>query len=293
MAGDWIKVETVTPDKPEVFQIAEALNIDPDAVTGKLIRIWIWADQQTTDGNARGVTKLLLDRIAGVSGFADAMQKVGWLTNADGGLTFVNFTRHNGQTAKKRALTNKRVARYRNATCNADSVTKAFPEKRVEKSNNPTAGSPASNTARQSKRKATEYPPEFETAWAAYPKRAGDNPKRRAFRAWSARAKEGHTADEMLAGVNRYAEFCRATGKVGTETVKQAATFLGPDLAFLEDWATPAQPRPGNGGHPRSDDEWVATGERLGIYPRRGETMHDLKVRVRAALDGTRQGVSA
>ncbi|MFW5453530.1 hypothetical protein [Thioalkalivibrio sulfidiphilus] len=156
-----------------------------------------------------------------------------------------------------------------------------------------TAGSPASNTARPSKRKATEYPPEFETAWAAYPKRAGDNPKRRAFRAWSARAKEGHTADEMLAGVNRYAEFCRATGKVGTETVKQAATFFGPDLAFLEDWAAPAEPRAGNGGHPRSDDEWVAAGERLGIFPRRGETMHDLKVRVRAALDGTRQGVSA
>jgi DNA replication protein DnaT len=51
MAGEWIKIQTVTPDKPEVFVIADRLGIDPDAVVGKLVRLWIWADQQTTDGN--------------------------------------------------------------------------------------------------------------------------------------------------------------------------------------------------------------------------------------------------
>lgn len=51
MASSWIKVEVITPDKPEIFQIAELLNIDPDAVLGKLVRIWAWADQQTIDGN--------------------------------------------------------------------------------------------------------------------------------------------------------------------------------------------------------------------------------------------------
>lgn len=50
MASSWIKVEVITPDKPEIFQIAEILNIDPDAVLGKLVRIWAWADQQTIDG---------------------------------------------------------------------------------------------------------------------------------------------------------------------------------------------------------------------------------------------------
>ncbi len=40
MAGDWIKVQHVTPDKPEVWQIADRLDIDPDAVVGKLIRVW-------------------------------------------------------------------------------------------------------------------------------------------------------------------------------------------------------------------------------------------------------------
>ena len=50
---------------------------------------------------------------------------------------------------------------------------------------------------------------------------------------------EGHTEEELLAGVRRYAVFVRATGKEGTEYVKQAATFFGPNKAFLERWTLP------------------------------------------------------
>jgi hypothetical protein len=113
MAGDWIKIEHWTPDKPEVFRIAELLGIDPDAVTGKLLRIWIWADQQTIDGNATSVTKTLLDRLCSVTGFADALIQAGWLLQDDQGLRFVNFDRHNGETAKLRALNAKRQAKYK------------------------------------------------------------------------------------------------------------------------------------------------------------------------------------
>ncbi|WP_372897584.1 hypothetical protein [Stieleria sp.] len=133
MAGDWIKIENTTPDKPEVFRMAERLEIDPDAVTGKLVRIWIWADQQTVDGNAGCVTRLLLDRLAGVSGFADAMSDCGWLQEENGELLLPNFERHNGKTAKTRALTRKRVESHRK-NCNADTVTPALPEKSIEKS---------------------------------------------------------------------------------------------------------------------------------------------------------------
>ena len=55
MASNWIKVEVITPDKPEIFKLAEILNIDPDAALGKAIRFWVWADQQTIDGNADSV----------------------------------------------------------------------------------------------------------------------------------------------------------------------------------------------------------------------------------------------
>jgi hypothetical protein len=39
MAGNWIKFDTSTSDKPEVWAIAESLGIDPDAVVGKLLRV--------------------------------------------------------------------------------------------------------------------------------------------------------------------------------------------------------------------------------------------------------------
>lgn len=139
MAGDWIKLESVTPDKPEVHRIAELLGIDPDAVLGKLCRVWIWADQQTTNGNALSVTRALLDRITLRDGFATALlhPDVKWLVQDDSGaIHFPNFDRHNGATAKARALGNKRQKKCRNASrdCHADNVTVALPEKRrVEK----------------------------------------------------------------------------------------------------------------------------------------------------------------
>lgn len=122
MAGDWLKFEKATPDKPEVFAIAARLGIDPDAVVGKLIRVWSWFDTHTVDGNAVGVTPELLDRIAGVAGFVTAMRESGWVVVTEDGVSLPNFDRHNGETAKKRALTAKRVARHR-SKCNVEGNT--------------------------------------------------------------------------------------------------------------------------------------------------------------------------
>lgn len=157
MAGDWIEVQTCTPDKPEVHQLAEILEIEPDAIVGKLIRIWAWADMHTVDGNASSVTRSLLDRITNVSGFADALSKVGWLKSMTTGVHFTNFDRHNGETAKTRALTGKRVAKSRSKAesvteekrdCNGNSVTNSLPEKRREESLD---GEPSSVSKRFSK----------------------------------------------------------------------------------------------------------------------------------------------
>ena len=126
MAGDWIKVECTTPDKPEVHAMAAALGIPPEQVLGGLLRVWIWADQQSVNGNALSVTETVLDRVACVTGLAKAMRESGWLKGQDGRLSLPNFDAHNGKTAKSRALTNSRVKRLRNG----DGVTDALPEKR-------------------------------------------------------------------------------------------------------------------------------------------------------------------
>ncbi|HBQ5642591.1 TPA: DNA-binding protein [Klebsiella variicola] len=92
-----------------------------------------------------------------------------------------------------------------------------------------------------------DYSPDFETAWQAYPKRAGGNSKSGAFKAWKARLKDGVKPEDMLAGVKRYAAYARATGSIGTQFVKQAATFFGPDRHFEESWQVPSAP---GGGRP-------------------------------------------
>lgn len=141
MAGDWLKMEISTPDKPEVLAITAQLGWDdPDTTVGKLFRVWRWFDQQTVEGNAAGVTAALLDRIVCVSGFAQAMANVGWLVITADGISLPNFDRHNGETAKQRAQTAKRVAKHKtngkgNGASVSDSVTAALPreDKREDK----------------------------------------------------------------------------------------------------------------------------------------------------------------
>ena len=122
MAGDWMKIELELPDKPEVHSIASALNLDPDAVVGKLIRVWQWFDKHTVDGNARGVTYSLLDRITSVTGFGETMISVGWLEQNDTVLSMPKFDRHTSASAKQRALTAKRVSKIRNANVTPEAL---------------------------------------------------------------------------------------------------------------------------------------------------------------------------
>lgn len=83
-------------------------------------------------------------------------------------------------------------------------------------------------------------PPEwFATFRQTYPPRAGSQRWRDAQRAANSRIAEGHTPEELLGGARRYAAYCLATGKLRSEYVQQAATFLGPGKGFLESWIPP------------------------------------------------------
>jgi hypothetical protein len=144
MAGDWLKIEAATPEKREVMAITLQLGWDdPDLAVGKLFKMWRWFDQQTLEGNADSVTPALLDRIIGVTGFCAAVESVGWLVVNDDGISLPNFNRHNGETAKKRALGAKRTAKSKgkgigNAKGNAISVTPASPREEKRREENKT-----------------------------------------------------------------------------------------------------------------------------------------------------------
>lgn len=131
MAGDWIKLEHTTPDKPEIDQLATALGIDQDCAFGKCVRLWIWADQQSVNGDGLSVTNAFVDRLVFCNGFAKALCKVGWLSGRDGRLSIPNFCQHNGETAKTRALSARRNAAKRKR--DARSVTSASPREERER----------------------------------------------------------------------------------------------------------------------------------------------------------------
>lgn len=143
MSGDWIKMEVGLPEKPEVWQIAGIVGCDADSVVGKLVKVWRWFDTHTENGNAHGVTYSIVDHVSGVTGFGEAMALCGWLVQNGTILSLPNFERHNGKTAKNRALTAKRVADHKqksNAEGNGASVTTALPreeKRREDKSNTP------------------------------------------------------------------------------------------------------------------------------------------------------------
>ena len=130
MAIEWIKIRVNICEEEEVVHIASALSLDRFSVVGRLFKIWSWADQHSISGNAMRVTCAFLDELVNCPGFAIAMRNAGWLEGRDSALSFPHFDRHNGQTAKKRALTCNRVTKYRNAECNSDGVTEALPEKK-------------------------------------------------------------------------------------------------------------------------------------------------------------------
>ncbi|MCY1295842.1 hypothetical protein D9M70_452020 [compost metagenome] len=113
MAGDWIKMRTALADDPAVICMADRLGMDEFSVVGRLHHLWSWADKQSRDGHASGVTGKWIDRYVQCDGFAQCLVSVGWLVLGENGIEFPNFDRHNGETAKARGLATNRQQKKR------------------------------------------------------------------------------------------------------------------------------------------------------------------------------------
>lgn len=131
----------------------------------------------------------------------------------------------------------ERQKRYRNALRNV-TVTPTDTDTDTEQNRTETTSDASASR---------DYPPEFDDAWAIYPPREGDNPKKKAYQCWRARLKGGHTADDIRQGVERYREYCQAKGQLNTEFVMQAKRFFGPDEPFLKPWTVQLGKPPRNG----------------------------------------------
>lgn len=141
MAGDWIKIDHGLHEKPEVHYLSATLGIDPFMVVGMLVKVWEWFDRNSENGYVANVTFASLDRIVARNGFAEAMNFAGWLDQQERGLSLPKFDRHNGKSAKNRALSRDRMAkkRYADVTQKFEKVTPREEKRREkEKSSRPT-----------------------------------------------------------------------------------------------------------------------------------------------------------
>ena len=112
--SEWIKVEHHLHEKVEVAAIAEHTGMDIDTVVGKLIKVWAWASRNCYADGVTDVTALRVIReISRCESFDEALIKTSWIIVKGDKIEFVNFDRHNSQTAKDRALAGARMAKKR------------------------------------------------------------------------------------------------------------------------------------------------------------------------------------
>lgn len=72
MAGDWLPIRYTITDCPKVVRIAQLTNLDHDTVVGKLVRMWRWFGEHTTDGRTTVGAKHIDERVVFCTGFVGA-----------------------------------------------------------------------------------------------------------------------------------------------------------------------------------------------------------------------------
>ena len=78
------------------------------------------------------------------------------------------------------------------------------------------------------------YPEWFEVFWKRRTRRVGNDPKRKGYRAISARRKAGAEYSDLKAGQAGYHLFCKSTNKLFTEMVMQFSTLFGPNEPYKD-----------------------------------------------------------
>jgi len=212
MAGDWIKIEHATPDKPEIFELARLAEMEPDKVLGVLIRVWIWADQNTDTGRLGPGADAAINRVAGVPNFSENMAKAGWLRRLKRGFSLPHFHRHNGNSAKTRALTKDRAVTHRNRKRNAPIVTASLPEKRREEKSKKTKNNPSTPHGG------------FDVFWASWPRHPRKAGKAKCQAIWK-REKLNTHAEQILEALEAY--------KVSDQWTKDGGQFIPAPQTWL------------------------------------------------------------
>lgn len=268
----WVRIDRGIGDDPKIYQLAETLKLDQDAVIGKLIRVFSQMAEHAQDGDLSNVPDSALEdwarwytkrgRFAAAFRELFAPQGVVIAWDKHNGASILKAERDAERKAAQRAewAAQKDKKGARQSTPNtADKETNGAETARAGRA--PVHGLSRVDVTRRNVTKSLlldigasgdapaevdDSPAGFVACWKSYPKRPNDS-RKKALKAWQARIRAKVPDAVLLAGVERYAAFCDRTGKTGTQYAMQAATFFGPDEHYLADWTDGQPADPGAG----------------------------------------------
>lgn len=155
---NWIKINTTLPRNPKILLLGQHLGISRYEALGLAVEWLAWLDGITANGET-GLSADLMDRLfyteflsqknvtsvtdicdtchTNVTKLSHALSQIGWLQVDENGIIHVlDFEKHNGETAKKRAEAAERQRKSRSAKLsqkNVTNVTKKCDQIREEK----------------------------------------------------------------------------------------------------------------------------------------------------------------
>lgn len=292
-------VTIVTHERDMGVPVTLPDRIVPIVTMGCLLKLWSYADTHIRSDDTLDLGLADIDELVCLPGFASALPE-DWLVEIDDGhVELPGYQEHNGVEAKKRDLNAKRQERKRlrqqrdasvtSVTQQRDaSVMGALPDQtrpdqtktrpihteRVRARDEPPGRDrkvpePDAPPARNGKDpRAGPFDPTadsaaFQRVKAAYPKFAGRQDWIQAEHYCHNRLDDGETWDTLLAAAERYAAYCSAVGREGTNFVLSPGKFFSAaDEPWKQPWEippeTPARGRARANGGPMTHAQVMA-----------------------------------
>lgn len=249
----WIKLEVTTPEKPEVIAIAERTRKDPRLILGHLVALWCWGDVHSVAGEPLPISSRWLDRYT-VKGMSDALRTVGWLTGEDGALVFANFSRHNGDSAKKRAVDQRKKQRKRGGQAPPQAGDKCPPDGGTKRGHEGGPEEEEEIEERVHSGARAQHARDAETIVGAYPRRED---VAEALKEVLRQLEDGGDAEAMLAGTRSIAAVIRSLPSGALNTYVPGAFRFFQRQRWRDDPETFRRQanKSGCGGQKMTDDE--------------------------------------
>lgn len=217
----------------------KSIGCSQNEAIGILVFLWLWGiDNAGMDGlivsaDRSDIADVLKPGLApglDAEAVVESLIQNCWIDELDGELYFHDWSEwrsyYNKYIGEKKKHA-ERMRRYRNKNTDSDGSG----------SNDSDVTSDVTNTETQdpenqsvAEKKTPKYEKDFETFWAAYPRKAD---KGQCYKKYKARIKDGYSPEELLTAALNYAEQCRRQ-KTEQQYIKHGKTFLGDSVPFAD-----------------------------------------------------------